>query len=457
MADFARLAVVRLLQDRSVAPVLERDFTPAMLYDDESEAVLQYVLDHYGQYRAVPSAQLVAAQFPKYTLEPAPDTLAFYLDHLMTMHVRAKAVESVLAAGASLADPSTARAAVASLRKTFVALSATGNGQKDTKVDVNTADRVAAYQFRKTNTGIVGITTGWDTLDDLTEGLQPEMYVGIAARPGKGKTHFLIRMAQAAYRDGRKVLFANKELSTDLMDRRFDAHWFSLNFERFRKGMLTTGEEQRYTNGMVDLQANPPGEWTWLHNVQNVSGIAAKVEQHQPDILFVDGAYLLLDDDRGKQRWERYENISRGLKRLAQDYKIAVVMSIQLSRTGDSAKWNREPTLSDIMGADAFAQDVDFLFALEQSPEMARANEMKLLPLKCREAAPIPILLGWDFATMQFPDLGVATQIVAAPAPTRRTTSSPAGRAAAPRSAVPAPTRATPSMLAHVPTIVATI
>lgn len=416
MADFARLAISRILQDGSVASVLERDFAPAMLHDPDSEVVLQYILSHFDQYRAVPSAALVGQQFPRYALEAAPDQLPFYLDHLQTLHVRAKAVDVLLAAGPSIASPATSRGAVERLRREFVELSATGNGQRDTKVTANTKERWLGYESRKQNTGIVGIPTGWDTLDDVTEGLQPEMYVGIAARPGKGKTHFLVRMAQAALRDGRKVLFANKELSTDIMDRRFDAHWFELHYQRFRKGMLTQAEEQRYATGLSTLQATPPGDWTWLHNVQNVSGIAAKVEQYQPDVLFVDGAYLLLDEDKGKQRWERYENISRSLKRLAADYKIAVAITIQLSRTGDSAKWNREPTLSDIMGADAFAQDVDFLFSLEQTPDMKRAKEMKLLPLKCREAEQTPILLGWNFETMQFPDLGVATQIIAGPA-----------------------------------------
>lgn len=107
--------------------------------------------------------------------------------------------------------------------------------------------------------------------------------------------------------------------------------------------------------------------------------------------MLIDGAYLLQDEDGGKRMWEKNMNISRGIKQIAQDYKVPVIISIQLNRQGDSRKGS-EPTLSDVAYSDAYAQDVDFLLGLDQDDDQKLNGELKILPLAVREAPPVSII-----------------------------------------------------------------
>lgn len=417
--DYGRLAIARALQDQSLGPILDRGLAPEMMPTPEDGAVLKFVLDFHKKHRTVPSPTLVEQQFPGYSLKYAPDPCGFYVGEILKQHVRNRVAETILrdAKKVVVGDPFDV---ATGLRTDLNRLLLLGNEHIELTVDMNTDERLQRYLTIKQGVGLIGIRTPWPSLDDITLGWQPEMYFGFVARPGVGKTWCMTRVGHAAWVDGNDVLFVNKEMPTELMSQRFDALHFKLPYGRFRTGDLTDAEEKRYRDGLVDLAKNPPAKWTWVHGAMTVSGIAAKIEELKPKLVLVDGAYLLRDEEGAKTRWERYENISRGLKRLAQEYKVPVGISIQLNRGGDiknrTHKNGVQPmTLADVMGTDAFAQDVDYLFALDQTDDLRANRQMMLRGLKTREAESPPVLVGWDFETMESKDFGVTTQVVVSP------------------------------------------
>jgi len=61
-----------------------------------------------------------------------------------------------------------------------------------------------------------------------------------------------------------------------------------------------------------------------------VSALSAKIEQLKPDIVFVDGVYLMLDDLTGEMNTpQAITNITRALKRLAQKIDKPIVITTQ--------------------------------------------------------------------------------------------------------------------------------
>lgn len=132
-------------------------------------------------------------------------------------------------------------------------------------------------------------------------------------------------------------------------------------------------------------------DWAWALGAMTVGAIAPKIEEHEPELVLIDGAYLLQDEDGGKRMWEKSMHISRGIKQIAQDYEVPVIITIQLNRQGDSRK-NGDPSLSDVAYSDAYAQDVDFLLGLDQDDDQKLNGELKILPLAVREAPPVPII-----------------------------------------------------------------
>lgn len=409
--DFARMAISRALQDQNMSAFLDKNCGPDMLPDMESKAVLAFMWEFFKKHRAVPSPTLVETQFAGYALPYAPDPSDYYVGKVMEQHARTLAADMLLRDGRKLLTDEPFKI-IGEFRSAFSKMLAMGAEHREKTIEVNTDERWASYELRKTSVGVLGIPTGYDSLDTLTQGWQPEMYCGIAARPGIGKTWGVLKLALFAWQSGYDVLFCNKELPDEMMERRFDALLFKLAYERLRTGMLTTVEETRYKAGLEAMAKAQPAKWTWLHGASTVSAICAKVEEHSPDLVVIDGAYLLRDEDGGRQPWERYTNISRGIKRMCQDYKLPTIITIQLARTGDTKKNKTRVTQSDVMGSDAFAQDVDILIALDQTDTQQAMGEQVWLPLKCREAPPTPFTLRTDFETMETKDLGVTTTVV---------------------------------------------
>ncbi len=419
--DYARLLVSRLVQDQSVAPVLDAGLEPAMVPDPEPAAVLAFLLDFHAQHHTVPSAVLLKNAFPSFPLSYAADPAGFYIEQLLDGHVRNEILGQMATIIPRLARGEPSRTLAREVQRLAGRVASLGSGSRELDVCSNVEDRREKYARREATVGLLGIPTPWPTLDEMTQGWQPEWYVGFAGRPKAGKSWTMLRVAMAAWQAGCKVLFVNQELSDDLMFQRFDSLHFRLPYGRFRSGMLTDTEKKRYNDGLTALEASKGvlPLWLWVHAATTVSAIAAKIEKHQPDLVLVDGAYLLRDEEGGKQEWERNKNISRGLKRVAQTLKVPLIISIQLNRGGDAKKRTTRDgmaplSLSDVAHSDAYAQDVDLLLGLEQTADMRLARELEIVPLAERESAGGPFRVGWDFETMESPDLGPAVQRQAA-------------------------------------------
>ena len=103
----------------------------------------------------------------------------------------------------------------------------------------------------------------------------------------------------------------------------------------------------------------------------------AKINKHKPDIVLIDGAYML-EDSEGDDDWRALVRIFRGLKRMATSFNIPIIASTQSS--------TRETTLDSISFAKHIRADVDVMIGLEQTLEMRIDKEVALVPLKYREA-----------------------------------------------------------------------
>jgi len=408
--DYGKLAIARALTDQSVGAFLDRDVRPDMMPTPEDGAVLKFILDFFRQHQAVPAPRTVETQFPGYALGYAPDPATAYVDAIVKQHVRVRAQEEILH-DVKLFQHGDPLQVAAGLQTKLARLSSLTEGNRVKLYNEHASGRFARYLNRKNRVGLLGIPTPWSSLDDLTQGWLPEMYVGVAARPKTGKTFWMLRVALAAWQAGYKVLFVNKELPDEMMENRSDAIGAKLPYEKLRTGALTMFEEQRLEQYLKDLEANPPSDWWWLHDVSNVSAIRAKVEEYKPDIVFIDGAYLLEDEMGGRTEREQQKNLSRNIKRLAQKTKLPVIISIQLNRDGDQKKSKTQLTMSNVYGSDAFAQDVDLLIGLEQSDDQRMNRQLQITPLAVREAEGKPIIVGWDFDTMESPDYGYPSSV----------------------------------------------
>lgn len=188
------------------------------------------------------------------------------------------------------------------------------------------------------------------------------------------------------------------EMSTRNMFRRIDAVWNKFDYSLFKKGQLTRKDEKRYEQYLEDME-NKSDDEVMLVVEQATGGVAqisAKVEQYKPDVLLVDGAYLLEDDYKGDDDWKAVIRIWRALHKLCLAKDLPVVVTTQ-SKDETGAK------LSSINFAKAIAQDCDVIAVLEQDSQQKNDKEADIRFLKLREGDNLTkIFINWNFNTMEY-------------------------------------------------------
>ena len=410
--DAGRRALVRVLQEQSLGPVMERGVKPFMFPDREVSEVFTFILDFHAKHKAVPSPGLVESIFPGLHLPFAPDPLGYYVDEVLKQFVRSKTAEVLMERAPVVVSASDPEPSMVELRQELNRLQGLLEVHRLSTPNDGAASRMDRYLQRKGTQGLLGIPTAFASLDAMTLGWEPHTYNGVAARPKTGKTWWLLKNADAAWAAGYKVLFCNKELPDEKMNDRLDALRAGVSYSRFRRGKLLDPEVKKLEEYYRSLDEAAEPTWWWLNNVQTASGIAAKIEEVKPDLVVIDGAYLLRDETGARSSWERQMGISRSLKAIASDFPVAVLISIQLNRDGDQAKSKRRPTLSDLAGSDAFGQDVDTMFGLQQDDDARAAKELEVVPLATRESEGGIFRHVWDLDRMDFRDLGTNLKLV---------------------------------------------
>lgn len=416
--DFGRLCIAKAISEKDLTAVLERGLVPEMMPTSEDSQVLGFVLDFYKKHRDVPSPQVIENKYPSYTLGYASDPTSFYVDEIIRQHVRSQAQEAVLSNAKGLVKSDDPFGVLSGLKGRLSRLSALAAVSLERDVAEGALDRIQMYEFRKNNVGLLGIPTPWDSIDNWTQGWQEEMYVGIAARPKTGKTWALLRIAHKAWIEGYNVLFFNKENRTDIMERRLDSLEYLLPYQALRKGLLTTAQEKRYIDGLKKLdQKGRKNFLRFIHGVSTMSEAQGKVDEHKPDLVCIDGAYLLIPETiKGGREWEQQKALSREIKAFSATTKMPTIITIQLGRGADMKQRTTRNgvmpiSLGDVAGSDAFAQDVDILIGMEQTDDMRAQKEMSLIPLATREADAEPSMVGWDFETMKSEDKGTISSM----------------------------------------------
>lgn len=217
-----------------------------------------------------------------------------------------------------------------------------------------------------------GLATGFPDLDWLTGGLQPGQLVVIAGRPSTGKTSIALQIAERlAVEDRTPILFFSLESSPNEL-----AFRCLLGRSRISRSSLRQGAENPtlwHRLGQTH-QALVPAPIIWEDaSALTIFGLKGKVRRHmtrqRPGLIVVDYLQLLQAGQKTGSRNEEVTLISRGLKNLAMETKVPVLVLSQLSRASD--KDQRKPRLSDLRDSGAIEQDADIVAFLH------RANKHK--------------------------------------------------------------------------------
>lgn len=242
-------------------------------------------------------------------------------------------------------------------------------------------------ELHKSGGGMRGIESGFTDIDFLLSGFQKSNLIVLAARPGQGKTAFVINVAQyistiLKYPVGIFSLEMSKE---ELVDRLLVSQ-ADIDAWRLKTGKLNEDDFEKLSNAMGELGDAPifiddtPGI--------SISEIRTKARrlnlEHNIKILIVD--YLQLADAgrRFENRVQEVTYVSQSLKNLARELKIPVIAVSQLSRAVEH-RGERRPQLADLRESGAIEQDADVvMFLYSQEEEFSPQRVVNVLVAKHR-------------------------------------------------------------------------
>jgi replicative DNA helicase len=215
--------------------------------------------------------------------------------------------------------------------------------------------------------GMSGIATGFTRLDELTSGWQPSDLVILAARPGMGKTAFVMSMAKnmAIDFDEPVAIFSLEMSSVQLITRMISSET-GISSGKLRKGNLEPHEWEQLNVKVKNLSKAP----MFIDDTPSLSifDLRAKARrlasQHGIKIIIIDYLQLMTagtSQKGGGNREQEISTISRNLKALAKELSIPVIALSQLSRAVETRGGSKRPLLSDLRESGAIEQDADIV------------------------------------------------------------------------------------------------
>jgi len=227
--------------------------------------------------------------------------------------------------------------------------------------------------------GMSGVASGFYKVDEITSGWQPSDLVIIAARPGMGKTAFVMSMAKnIAIKFNQGVAIFSLEMSSVQLITRMISSETGLTSEKLRKGNLLAHEWEQLNVKVKDLSNAP----IFIDDTPSLSifDLRAKarrlVSQHDIKIVIIDYLQLMTSGTNSKSgnREQEISMISRNLKALAKELEVPVIALSQLSRAVETRGGSKRPLLSDLRESGAIEQDADIVSFIYR-PEYYKQTE----------------------------------------------------------------------------------
>ena len=225
-----------------------------------------------------------------------------------------------------------------------------------------------------------GVLTGYKDLDRMMFGLHKGEMIVLAARPSMGKTSLAMNIAEYAalpkHGDVARVLVFSLEMGADQLAMRMLCRRARVNMRRVRDATLSKDDIRNLTVTASELKGAP----LWIDDAGHItilelrakarrmqSRLAREGKEHL-GLIVID--YLQLISGMGDARTPREQQISeisRGLKSLAKELEVPVLVLSQLNR--EAEKENRQPRLSDLRESGSIEQDADVVLLLAKDKE----------------------------------------------------------------------------------------
>ena len=228
---------------------------------------------------------------------------------------------------------------------------------------------------------VYGLNTGFDRLNDKTQGFMPGAMYIVAARPSVGKTALALNFAyRAATRAGVPVAIFSLEMPSEQLIKRLIAAEAYVNLKDIMSGNIKGADRAKVAEAIKHVASAPIFiDDSSSNTILDIVAKCRKLQSEHPDLglIIIDYLGLVTGSTNGKNqdsRQEEVRKISLALKGLARDLHLPVIAVSQLSRKVEDRDTKR-PMLSDLRDSGNIEQDADCVMLLYREDYYGRNKE----------------------------------------------------------------------------------
>lgn len=374
--------------------------------------VFEFIVRHYRDYSKTPDVDTVE-RLTGLKIEPTKEPLDYWMKEVQNRYVYEQISGGFngIVSALETKDGFKALELLDGLLHRAYRGSVSSSSRVENLIDLG-EEVIAAYEEAKL--GLTGIPTPWPSLDAVTMGWQPDDLVIFASRSGIGKSWTMLLLAYHAMLSKKKVLLVCTEMARKAVARRFFSVMTKMSYGHVRHGKLTFSQEPLFKQRVRDMMNGEFREYVKVVGEGfdfTIEALDAILIEEQPDLVLVDGAYLMKVKSLGsKDRFSQVSAIADEMKKLAKKHHKPFIASVQLNRKalGDGTKdgGKVEVGLQHLGLSDNLGWVADYVFFLIQELDDKNSKTIRLRSGKTRDSdSPGDIPLSWDFERMHFDEL----------------------------------------------------
>ena len=213
----------------------------------------------------------------------------------------------------------------------------------------------------------IEIDTGYLSLNRYTNGFHRGELIILAARPGMGKTAFMLNMIIRQIKNGEKVMIFSLEMSKKSLIERMISMISGVNLQKIRRGNITENELENIIKAfdfLDDLKENIVIIDKSNMTINEIKiEIRKKKQKDSVDIVYIDYLQLINSNSEYNNKNVEVGEVSRISKVIARELDVAIVMLAQLSREVEK-RTDKRPILSDLRDSGEIEQNADIVLFL---------------------------------------------------------------------------------------------
>ena len=339
----------------------------------------QFVLKYVDDYGELPSVEHVSENYP--TLDPSATTLN--LDYAMNKfkdQVLYRQIVNVFNTNKEILKESPKKA-FAQISHSLNDISiiydeevvSYNNGKSMERFD----DWKERTNKRKMGDGLMGIRTPFKSLNNMGVGWMPGELISLFARPTVGKTWMSVLVAVTAALAGHKTLLISTEMPVSAISLRSDVVMANLMGYNLSHKALRNGDpidEKAYQKFLGELNQQNMLICDHISGEGSITmeGISGLVRKHTPELIVLDGIYLVTTGLATKAMWEQSHALFYAMKGLCLSQNVSMFVTTQANR--DAANVYNPPQPETVAFGDALlrASDVTLSMARVENDEQKR-------------------------------------------------------------------------------------